>query len=111
MYPLNGAHMPCLSRYLNLWEEPTTPPPPPLSPYLSGIEGGGGEGGGGGGTFSIMINLAEIGHHIFRCGQHYRNQEMLVWWGNIGGSRYTKKGGVHVKDPFSKPYFTQVTKI
>ncbi len=96
MYPLNGAHMPCLSRYLNLWEEPTTPTPP--SPYLSGIDGGGGGGvrGGGGGTFSIMINLAEIGHHIFRCGQHYRNQEMLVWWEDIGGFRYTTKGGVHV---------------
>ncbi len=53
-------------------------------------------GGGGGGTFSIMINLAEIGHHIFRCGQHYRNQEMLVWWGDLGGSRYTKKGGVYM---------------
>ncbi len=64
---------------------------PPFSPYLSGIEGGGRGGGGGGGTFSIMINLAEIGHHIFRCGQHYRNQEMLVWWGDIGGFRYTKK--------------------
>ncbi len=53
--------------------------PHPPFPILIRDRGGGGVGGGGGGTFSIMINLAEIGHHIFRCGQHYRNQEMLVW--------------------------------